>query len=108
MRTSSAQERRWPSPSSPSTAMVDLTRLARAVHLDCERMTPETFRVSGGSADHVVAVANGEVRCDCYDAQYHGDGCKHALLVRLVAGDQSVVKALRQLIAPPRRLRRVA
>ena len=87
---------------------IDSTRLARAVHLDCQRMSPETFRVSGGSADHIVEVVDGEVRCDCYDAQYRGDECKHSLIVKLMAGSPDVVKALRQLVAPPRRLRRVA
>ncbi len=87
---------------------IDPSRLARAIHLDCKRMNPSSFRVSGGATDHIVAVANGEVRCDCYDAQYHGDGCKHSLLVRLIAGDADVVLALRKLIAPPRQLRRVA
>lgn len=88
--------------------VIDPTRLARAIHLDCKRMNPSSFRVSGGEADHIVEVANGRVVCDCYDAQYHGDGCKHSLIVRLIAGDQSVVKALRKLVAPPPRLRRVA
>ncbi len=87
---------------------IDPTRLARAIHLDCQRVKPDTWLVSGGTADHVVEVVNGEVRCDCYDSQYHGDGCKHSLLVRLVAGDAEVVKVLRRLVAPPRRLRRVA
>ena len=87
---------------------IDPTRLARAIHLDCQRVKPDTWLVSGGAADHVVEVVNGEVRCDCYDAQYRGDGCKHSLAVRLVAGDSEVVLALRQLVAPPKRLRRVA
>ncbi len=87
---------------------IDPGRLQRAVWLDVQRVKPDTFRVSGGAADHIVAVVNGEVRCDCYDAQYRGGGCKHSLIVRLIAGDQSVVKALRQLVAAPRRLRRIA
>ena len=87
---------------------IDPTRLARAVHLDCERMTPDTFRVSGGSMDHLVAVAAGGAHCDCMDSSVRGPGCKHELAVRLHAGDSEVVLALRKLIAPPKRLRRVA
>lgn len=90
-------------------AEIDPTRLARAVHLDYRRLDGNRYLVRGGSQDHIVDVVNGAVRCDCYDARYRsGDGCKHSLLMRLVAGDAEVVKALRQLIAPPRRLRRVA
>lgn len=88
---------------------IDPTRLARAVHLDYRRLDANRYLVSGGSQDHIVDVVNGTVRCDCYDAKYRsGDTCKHSLLVRLMAGDRKVAKALRQLIAPPRRLRRVA
>ncbi len=89
-------------------SVINPTRLARAVHLDCNRMNPSSFRVSGGAADHIVEVVNGEVRCDGYDAQYHGENCKHSLLVRLIAGDADVVLALRKLVAPPRPLSRVA
>ena len=88
--------------------MIDPARLARAVHLNCQRTSPATYVVTGGTADHVVEVVDGAVRCDCFDAQFRGDACKHSLIVRLYAGDPDVVSALRQLIAPPRRLRRVA
>lgn len=87
---------------------IDPVRLARAIHLDYRQIHDTRYLVSGGSQDHIVDVVDGTVRCDCYDAQYRGDGCKHSLIVRLIAGDQSAVKALRQLVAPPRRLRRVA
>ena len=89
-------------------AEIDPTRLARAVHLDCERMTPDTFRVSGGSMDHMVTVAGGGVHYDCIDSNVRGPGCKHELAVRLHAGDSEVVLALRQLVTAPKRLRRVA
>ena len=87
---------------------IDEGRLARAVHLDCERMTRETFRVSGGRADHVVQVTERQCECDCMDRTVRGAGCKHELCVRLHCGDAEVVRALRQLVARPRRLRRVA
>ena len=84
-------------------------RLARAVWLDVQRVASDTFRVSGGSADHLVAVVDGGLRCDCMDSQVRAFVCKHELCVRLCCGDADVVKALRELVAqPPRRLRRVA
>ena len=71
-------------------------------------MTPSSFRVSGGAMDHIVAVVKGEVHCDCIDSSVRGPGCKHELAVRLHAGDSDAVLALRKLVAPPKRLRRVA
>lgn len=89
-------------------AEIDPARLARAVWLDCQRITPDSFRVSGGQVDHTVVVSDGGVECECMDSSVRGRGCKHELACRLHAGDPDVVKALRQLVAPPRRLRRVA
>ena len=88
--------------------MIDPTRLARAVWLDVQRVSPDSFRVSGGPRDHLVTVAGGGAHCDCIDSSVRGPGCKHELATRLVAGDSEVVLALRQLVAPPKRLRRVA
>ena len=91
-----------------SETTIDPTRLARAVHLDVQRMTPDSFRVSGGQQDHTVVVSVGDVGCDCVDSSVRGPGCKHELCVRLHCGDGDVVKALRALVAQPQRLRRVA
>lgn len=52
--------------------------------------------------DHVVNIVDGRCECDCMDAQYNGDGCKHSLLVTLLGGDEEVVRALCQLIPAPR------
>ena len=83
------------------SAMIDLTRLARAVHLSVQPVAPGRFLVSGGADDHMVDVSGGLVRCGCRDAQIHGDGCKHGLAVRLNSGDPEVVRAMRQLVARP-------
>ena len=60
-----------------------------------------TYRVRGGTADHMVEVVDGRCYCNCPDAQVRGPGCKHALLVRLLGGDPAVVVALRQLVPAP-------
>ena len=81
--------------------MIDPTRLARAVWLAVRPVAPGRYVVSGGADDHIVEIDGEYVRCDCFDAQVHGDGCKHSLLVRLLGGDPEVVLALRQLVAKP-------
>lgn len=81
--------------------MIDAARLQRAVWLEVQPVSPGQYLVSGGSADHLVGVDGGWVRCDCPDAHLHGDGCKHALCVRLNNGDPEVTRALRQLVARP-------
>lgn len=87
---------------------IDVGRLARAVHLDVRQVGVDRYLVSGGRDDHFVEIDGGYVRCDCFDAQRNGDGCKHALGVRLHSGDPLVVKALRQLVPAPARSMRVA
>ncbi len=82
--------------------MIDAGRLQRAIWLDCLPVSPGKYLVSGGTADHVVDVDGGWVRCDCPDARIHGDACKHGLSVRLHNGDPEVVQALRQLVPNPR------
>ena len=55
-----------------------------------------------GASDHIVEADGGLVRCHCPDSERVGDGCKHNLALRLRAGDDEVIDALRQLIpAPP-------
>ncbi len=80
---------------------IDTGRLARAVWLEAKLIDISTYRVRGGTADHMVEVVDGRCYCDCVDAQVRGDGCKHSLLVRLYAGDKEVVKALRALVPAP-------
>lgn len=62
---------------------IDPTRLARAINLEARPR-------------------DGECSCDCFDAQLHGDNCKHSLLVRLLGGDEEVVRALREIVPKPK------
>ena len=80
------------------TKVVDPGRLRRAIHLSATPIDIDSWLVSGGSQDHTVEVRDGECFCDCFDARIHGDGCKHSLLVRLLGGDEEVVKALREIV----------
>ncbi len=87
---------------------IDAARLQRAIWLDCRPVGLGGFLVRGGKDDHIVDVDGGHIRCDCFDAQVHGDGCRHSLLVRLLGGDPEVVRAVRQLVPAPGRSVRVA
>ncbi len=87
---------------------IDDARLARAVWLDCRRVAPDRYLVTGGRDDHVVVIRDGRVICDCLDSQFTGDNCKHSLVTRLHSGDPLVVKALRQLVPAPGRSVRAA
>ncbi len=89
------------------SASIDPTRLQRAIWLKIQPVSGG-YLVSGGADDHIVDVDGGYVRCDCFDAQRNGDGCKHALCVRLHSGDPLLVKALRQLVPAPARSVRAA
>ncbi len=82
---------------------IDAGRLARAVWLTAKPIDVNTYRVRGGTADHMVEVVDGRCYCDCEDAQVRGPGCKHCLLVRLLGGDPELVKALRELVPNPQR-----
>jgi hypothetical protein len=56
------------------TAGVDPARLRRALGLEVEPLGPGAYRVSGGSAPHVVRGRE----CDCADARFNGgQPCKH-------------------------------
>ncbi len=78
--------------------MIERGRLSRAIHLSATPIEVDPYLVSGGSQGHTVEVRDGECFCDCFDARLHGDGCKHSLLVRLLGGDEEVVKALREIV----------
>ena len=73
-------------------------RLRRALHLTATRSDFNSYTVNGGAAMHTVTITEGRCVCDCYDYAYHGDGCKHCLLVRLLAGEEAIVTALRDLV----------
>ncbi len=80
---------------------IDVGRLRRAIWLDCQPVGLGGFLVRGGKDDHIVEIDGGYVRCDCFDAQRKGDGCKHALLVRLLGGDPEVALGLWALVPRP-------
>ncbi len=81
---------------------IDARRLQKAVWLEVQPVAPGRYLVSGGEDDHLVEVDGGRVTCHCPDSQRAGDGCKHALALRLRAGDGKVVDALRQLVPNPK------
>ncbi len=80
--------------------MINSGRLQRAVWLEVQPIDGG-YLVRRGADDHIVDIDGGYVRCDCIDQQRNGDGCKHALCVRLLHGDREVVLALRHLVARP-------
>ena len=86
--------------------MVERGRLRRAIHLDATPIDVDTYLVTGGHENHTVNIVDGGCFCDCFDFHIHGDGCKHSLIVRLLGGDEAVVRALREIVprkakAPP-------
>ncbi len=86
--------------------MIEPGRLRRAIHLTAKRIDVDSYLVTGGHENHVVNVVDGECRCDCFDFRIHGDKCKHSLLVRLLGGDEAVVKALPEIVPNHRGARR--
>lgn len=83
---------------------LDLARLARAVHLNVERIDASRWAVRGGAGEHVVDVSR--EACDCTDFRVRGGPCKHVWAVRLRRGDQEAIDALRALVELPRRPRK--
>ncbi len=80
---------------------VDPARLQRALWLEHQLIEPGRFLVYGGQDDHLVEL-DGEVSsCDCADALYNDEVCKHELCIRLQRGDRQVLRALRRLVPPP-------
>lgn len=89
------------------TAPAVLSRVARALHLDAQRLDARRWRVTGGAGEHVVDVVRG--RCDCPDCLLRGRICKHILRARMAQGDAETLAVLRELVPVPRRTgRRVA
>jgi hypothetical protein len=80
-------------------------RLARAVHLDAERIAGGAWTVTGGATPHTVTADASA--CDCTDYTVRGGPCKHILAVRLRSGDSATLDALRGLVVAPRRVRAV-
>lgn len=87
------------------TGVPDVRRLARAVHLDAERLYMDTWRVTGGASVHIVHPASG--RCDCVDSTMRpGSRCKHALAVALATLDDDLRAGLRALVRASHRTSR--
>lgn len=82
---------------------IDLTRLARAVHLDAVRRDDVTWHVTGVDSFHVVSVGDSGLLCDCEDCLIRHATCKHLIAVGLAVGDRQVLQALRQLVSDPSR-----
>ncbi len=83
--------------------MIDLARLARAIHLDATPRDHETWHVMGRVSFHVVAAGDDGLTCDCEDHRVRGGLCKHALRILLARGDRAVIERLRALIPDPGR-----
>lgn len=80
--------------------MIDLARLARAIHLTPRPLMNGTsgWEVNG----HVVYPDADTARCDCADHRYRQVECAHLLAVRLADEiDQDLREALRGLIPAP-------
>ena len=88
---------------------IELQRLARAVHLDAERIADHTYRVSGGEREHRVCL-DASPECDCEDAVYRRAACSHTLAAMLMEGDRDCLRTLRFWVPRPgaRRLVRAA
>lgn len=84
---------------------IDPTRLARGVWLNAQRTgLPGEYRVSGGHGAHLVRLhADDGALCDCEDFRHRRQPCKHVLAAQLREGDESAVRALRFIVAPPGR-----
>jgi len=91
-----------PEPAAEADRAVDPARLARAIHLEVQRLAGQVYRVSGGARPHRVTVApHGMIACDCWDAATRPGRCKHALAVRVLRLDPDLRAALRVLVAVP-------
>jgi len=88
---------------------IELHRLARAVHLNVERLRDHTYRVSGGEREHLVSLDEA-LECDCEDRAYRGVACSHLLAAMLAEGDRDCLRSLRYWVPRPgaRRLVRAA
>ena len=77
-------------------------RLARAVReLECEQRGDGSWCVTGGADPQVVDPDAGT--CSCKDYLYRRGVCAHLLRVRLALGDPATLRALGQLVTPPKR-----
>ncbi len=70
-------------------ASVDPYRLRRALDLDVQKPSTNSFLVSGGLEPHKVQDEGDSLSCDCADAA-KGNLCKHVLAIRLRTGDSQL------------------
>ena len=84
----------------------DPRRLARAVHLDAERLADGSWRVTGGTAPHIVSADGSE--CACADFAMRRAVCKHRARVLLALGDATTLAQLGAVVPMPTRQRRSA
>ena len=96
-------------PTGRGAVKIELARLARAIHLDVERITDHTYRVSGGEREHLVSLVEA-LECNCEDRAYRGVACAHLLACMLAEGDRDCLRSLRYWVPRPgaRRLVRAA
>jgi len=89
---------------------ISLGRLARAIHLDVERVSDHRYRVTGGSRPHEVDLTRSP-ECGCEDATFQKVyACQHLMACMLAEGDRDCLRSLRYWVARPgaRRLVRTA
>jgi len=80
---------------------IELHRLARAVHLDVERLSDHRYRVTGGEQPHVVDLRRAR-ECDCEDATYQREyACQHLTATMLYEGDRDAIRTLRYWVPRP-------
>lgn len=80
--------------------LIDLRRLARAVHLDVRRLADHQYEVTGGSRRHLVDLG-ASIECDCPDRGYRHVVCSHLLAAMLAEGDRDCLRTLRVWVPRP-------
>ena len=78
-----------------------LERLARAIHLDVERLSDHRYRVTGGAEPHIVDLLRAR-ECDCEDATFQRTfACQHLTATMLYEGDRDCLRSLRYWVPRP-------
>ena len=80
---------------------LESTGLARAVHLDVERLADHRYRVTGGSRPHEVDLTRSP-ECGCEDATFQkAYACQHLTACMLYEGDRDAIRTLRVWVPRP-------
>lgn len=77
---------------------IDPARLRRASLLAVERLGPMQFRVRGQAEAFYDVNMELDVPCTCKDAEFHGRGCKHELIARMLNGDLPLLNMLGEML----------